>query len=152
MLVTLLRNIVGWGCLYNYLIQEFSFVPHSDILIRPRYAPGFPSFPVLATRFREKSAINSLFSTCFPSEKNRQVWASYSDGSHGGSGYESKRMWGNPISTGHVYNGDVCLSDGTARIITPSRFVSRAHVQKKIRSSIQKAPIELFFKAISGSD
>jgi len=56
--------------------------------IRPCIAPGFPTFPAPATRFREKAANNPPFSHTFPSEKNRQVWPSYSGRSPAGSGYE----------------------------------------------------------------
>jgi len=45
-------------------------------VIRALCGPGLPLFPVLATRFRENAAIYPSLSLSFPSEKNRQVWAS----------------------------------------------------------------------------
>ena len=52
--------------------------PEIPAQIRPLCGLRFPPLPGPATRFREKAAINTLFSPSFPSEKNRQVWHSYS--------------------------------------------------------------------------
>jgi len=104
-------------------------------LIRARIGPGFPTFSFPATRFRENAAINPPFSLTFPSEKNRQVWPSYSSGSRKGSHYELGGMGGNPPFQGTVYDGDISLFDGAPQIHTSSRFISRAHAQKKQTSA-----------------
>ncbi len=75
-----------------------------DAGIRPRYGPGFPSFPFPATRFREKAAINPLF---FQVSRRRNtgrygtVWAA----DRGRDRAMSWGMWGNPPFQVMVYDG-----------------------------------------------